>query len=183
MSNDTSITTPTTANSSVDKDDNKNNDNPTHNNNKALLSCAMTSMSSKIIGREEEHFAGTNSSSSSDDNNSSNSDRDRDNLINMFICTCWLSLLGIVVDACLAVKTVSEKTGKLRVPLKSINMLKAHGKGSRESCLLDGYALNVSRAAQGMPKRIENAKIACLDMNLQKMKMSMGVQVRVQDPQ
>ena len=88
-----------------------------------------------------------------------------------------------MVDACLAVKTVSEKTGKLRVPLKSINMLKAHGKGSRESCLLDGYALNVSRAAQGMPKRIENAKIACLDMNLQKTKMNMGVQVLVQDPQ
>lgn len=35
-----------------------------------------------------------------------------------------------------------------------------------------------TRRAQGMPKRVANAKIACLDMNLQKARMHMGVQVR-----
>ena len=91
----------------------------------------------------------------------------------------------IVVDACLAVRTVSERSGgkrKVRVPIKSINMLKAHGLGSSESRLVDGYALNVARAAQGMPKKVTGAKIACLDMNLQKTKMAMGVQVLVTDP-
>ena len=91
----------------------------------------------------------------------------------------------IVVDACLAVKTVSERSGsrkKVRCPIKSINMLKAHGMGSAESRLIDGYALNVARAAQGMPKLVKGAKIACLDMNLQKTKMAMGVQVLVSDP-
>ena len=34
--------------------------------------------------------------------------------------------------------------------------------------LLNGYALNMGRASQGMPRRVQNAKIACLDMNLQK---------------
>lgn len=59
-------------------------------------------------------------------------------------------------------------------------MLKAHGKSARESTLLRGYALNLARAAQGMPKRLApegGIKIACLDMNLQKARMMMGVQV------
>ena len=33
-----------------------------------------------------------------------------------------------------------------------------------------------------MPKIVRNAKIACLDMNLQKARMHMGVQVLVSDP-
>lgn len=33
-----------------------------------------------------------------------------------------------------------------------------------------------------MKKRIVNAKIACLDMNLQKSRMQLGVQILVEDP-
>lgn len=33
-----------------------------------------------------------------------------------------------------------------------------------------------------MPTKIENAKIACLDINLNKFRMAMGVQVLVDDP-
>ena len=35
----------------------------------------------------------------------------------------------------------------------------------------------------GMPKRIKNAKIALLDLSLQKAKMALGVQVVVTDPE
>nr|GEW98915.1 T-complex protein 1 subunit alpha [Tanacetum cinerariifolium] len=45
-----------------------------------------------------------------------------------------------------------------------------------------GYALNIDRAAQGMPMRVAPARIACLDFNLQKIKMQLGVQVLVTDP-
>lgn len=34
-----------------------------------------------------------------------------------------------------------------------------------------------------MPKRIVNAKIACLDFSLQKTKMKLGVQVVITDPE
>ena len=44
------------------------------------------------------------------------------------------------------------------------------------------YALNTGCAAQGMPTRVTPARIACLDFNLQKTKMQLGVQVLVTDP-
>lgn len=65
-----------------------------------------------------------------------------------------------------------------RYPLKAINVLKAHGKSAKESALLDGYALNMGRAAQGMVQAVKGARIACLDVNLQKTKMQFGVQAR-----
>ncbi|EIE25510.1 T-complex protein 1 [Coccomyxa subellipsoidea C-169] len=87
----------------------------------------------------------------------------------------------MAVDAVQSVKTV-DSSGKEVYPVKSINVLKAHGKSARESALLNGYALNMGRASQGMPKRVANAKIACLDMNLQKARMHMGIQVLIDDP-
>lgn len=65
---------------------------------------------------------------------------------------------------------------------QGINILKAHGKSAKDSYLLNGYALNSGRAAQGMPIRVAPARIACLDFNLQKTKMQLGVQVLVSDP-
>ena len=87
----------------------------------------------------------------------------------------------LVVDACTSIKTYNDM-GDVRYPIKAINILKAHGKSLKESSVLHGYALNLGRAAEGMPKLVKNAKIACIDFNLQKTKMLMGIQVLVNDP-
>ena len=51
---------------------------------------------------------------------------------------------------------------------------------SRSKCVL--AALLTLHGVQGMPRIVKSAKIACLDMNLQKARMLMGVQVLVSDP-
>ncbi|KAG5439281.1 hypothetical protein PCANB_001580 [Pneumocystis canis] len=88
---------------------------------------------------------------------------------------------NMTVDALLSVKTVNAR-GETKYPIKAVNILKAHGKSSRESILIKGYAINCTVASQAMKTRVLNAKIACLDMNLQKTRMALGVNIVVDDP-
>ncbi|KAK8964702.1 T-complex protein 1 subunit alpha [Platanthera guangdongensis] len=113
----------------------------------------------------------------------------KDSLVNCAKTSMSSKLIGndsdffanLAVDAVQAVKTTNAR-GEVKYPIKGINILKAHGKSARDSYLLNGYALNTGCAAQGMPSRVAPAKIACLDFNLQKTKMQMGIQVLVSDP-
>jgi len=126
-----------------------------------LMEAAKTSMSSKIIGNEGDFFA------------------------------------QIAVDAVQSVahtKETSTKSGSKKIkavyPLSAIHILKVHGKSSKESYLMKGgFVLNATRAAQGMPTFLGNpddetseVKIAMIDMNLQRHRMAMGVNIQVKDP-
>ena len=114
----------------------------------------------------------------------------RENLINAAKTSMSSKIIGneedffadMVVNAVTSVGYISKRDGVKRYPVRSINILKAHGRSALESTLVDGYALNNVRAAQGMPKKVVGAKIAFLDFNVTKHRMQMGVEILLNNP-
>jgi len=138
-----------------------------------LVNAAKTSMSSKILGKEEDFFAKL----------AVNAVKSVKMTATAADVAGYEAMGGTAADA-------MAKSGKERYkyPLSAIHILKAHGKSSLESHLIDGgFAINAMRAAQGMPTFVEGqdgqpVKIAMLDINLQRHRMGMGVQIIVKDP-
>jgi T-complex protein 1 subunit alpha len=88
----------------------------------------------------------------------------------------------LIVDAMLNVKQTGFD-GTNKFPVKNVNIIKVHGKSLLESQLVNGYALQTMRGAQGMPLTVSKAKVACLDMSLNKFRLQMGVQVLIENPE
>lgn len=160
--------------------------NVTELGDKHLINAAKTSMSSKIIGKESDFF--------------SKLAVDAVKSVKMNATAADVAGYDAMGSGGGDVETPAEaatqevtagtagKKQRYKYPLSAIHILKAHGKSSMESHLIDGgFAINAMRAAQGMPTFVESTndqpvKIAMLDMNLQRHRMGMGVQVIVKDP-
>lgn len=94
----------------------------------------------------------------------------------------WAPLL---VDALQAGRTVNSR-GATRYPVNAVALLKATGGGQRDSLFIRGVALNCTVAHADMPKQTAAgavAKIACLEMNLQRVRLHTGINVVVSDAQ
>eukprot|EP00188_Purpureofilum_apyrenoidigerum_P002511 Plantae.Rhodophyta-Purpureofilum_apyrenoidigerum.ctg25787.p1 GENE.Plantae.Rhodophyta-Purpureofilum_apyrenoidigerum.ctg25787~~Plantae.Rhodophyta-Purpureofilum_apyrenoidigerum.ctg25787.p1 ORF type:complete len:544 (-),score=136.48 Plantae.Rhodophyta-Purpureofilum_apyrenoidigerum.ctg25787:1561-3192(-) len=89
---------------------------------------------------------------------------------------------NMAVDAVQSIKCPKMEDGEM-YPLSSLHILKAQGRSAKESQILPGYALNLTRASQSMPTRIKNAKIALLGFDLRRAKMKMGVSVTLENPE
>jgi len=85
------------------------------------------------------------------------------------------------VDAMRAVETVNNK-GATKYPVKAVEILKIIGQASSDSQLINGYALEETRANDQMPKICDNAKIALLDFDLRKKPLKFGIQMIIEDP-
>lgn len=83
----------------------------------------------------------------------------------------------LVVDAANYVKSADGK-----IIVKNIQIVKSHGQSAVESTMFEGYVLRNYRVSQQMPMRVENAKVACIDFNLNKFRLGMGTSVLVEDP-
>ena len=76
----------------------------------------------------------------------------------------------LAVAAALKVKLESKDGTKSKLPIGNVHILKSHGGSALDSELVDGFALNCTRASAAMPTEIKGGgvKVALLDFNLQK---------------
>jgi thermosome len=91
-------------------------------------------------------------------------------------------LAQIVVEA---TKQVAEKTdsGGLKVDLDDIKVEKKAGGSMRDTKLIKGIVLDKEVVHAGMPKKVENAKIALINSALEIEKTEMSAEIRISDPQ
>jgi thermosome len=89
-------------------------------------------------------------------------------------------LASIAVDAVL--KIVEDRDGKKYADIDNIQVIKKPGKSVAETQLINGLIIDKEVVHPGMPKRIENAKIALLNCPLEIEKTEFSAEIRIRDP-
>ncbi|PVU88402.1 hypothetical protein BB559_005579 [Furculomyces boomerangus] len=115
---------------------------------------------------------------------------DRETLRNIALTTLSSKILGnygnhfadIAVESVLNIKTTDFR-GKPKYPIKAISILKIKGASASESTCVNGYAIQRSYASQGMNQKVSNAKVACIDFDLTKVRLKMGISIVIDDPE
>lgn len=89
-------------------------------------------------------------------------------------------LADIAIDA---VKQIAEQRGDRTVAdIDQIQIVKKEGKSLFDSQLVKGIIVDKEIVHPGMPKRVENARIALLDIALEVEKTEFSAEIRIRDP-
>ncbi|MBS7632954.1 thermosome subunit, partial [Candidatus Bathyarchaeota archaeon] len=90
-------------------------------------------------------------------------------------------LADIAIDA---VKQIVETRGdRIVADIDNIQLIKKTGKSLLESQLIKGVIIDKETVHPGMPKKVENAKIALLDCPLEIEKTEISAEIRIRDPE
>ena len=89
-------------------------------------------------------------------------------------------LAGLAVDAVLAVK--EEADGKVKVDVDNIKIEKKQGGSIRDTKLVKGIVLDKEVVHAGMPKRVENAKIALINAPIEIEKTEIDARIQISSP-
>jgi len=90
-------------------------------------------------------------------------------------------LADLVVDAVLQI--VEEKDGEYEVDLDYVKIEKKHGESVTDTQLIKGLVIDKEVVHPGMPKRIENAKIALLNCPLEIEKTEFSSKIHIETPE
>ena len=91
-----------------------------------------------------------------------------------------VSLANLVVNA---IKQVAEKdNGKYVIDIENIKREKKHGGSSEDTELIKGLVIDKEVVHPGMPKRIDNAKIALLDAALEVKSTETDAKIQITAP-
>ncbi len=89
-------------------------------------------------------------------------------------------LAEIAIDA---VKQITEQRGERRIAdIDNVQIVKKEGKSLYDTQLVKGIIVDKEVVHAGMPKRIENAKVALLDCPLEVEKTEFNAEIRIRDP-
>lgn len=87
---------------------------------------------------------------------------------------------NIAIDA--VKQVIEEKDGALSVDRDNIQIIKKPGKSMLDTQLIQGIIVDKEVVNPGMPKRVENAKIALLDSPLEIEKTEIDAEIRIRNP-
>ena len=90
-------------------------------------------------------------------------------------------LADLAVDAVLQV--AQEEAGKFKVDIDDIKVEKKSGESLMSTKLIQGIVLDKEVVHSGMPKQIENAKIALLDSALELEKTEFDAKINIENPE
>ena len=89
-------------------------------------------------------------------------------------------LSGIVIDAILQI--IEERDGEITADVDNVQIVKKVGKSLNETELVKGIIIDKEAVHDGMPKKVENPKIALIDAAIEVEKTEFDAEIRIRSP-